>query len=183
MKNYYQILGIPPFSTLEQIKSAFRILAKTYHPDISKDDGKKFIEIFEAYEFLSDKSRKEFYDQNLREQGDFDQIKLKSQIFQSFSQDFKKKQNEFRAFDEGKLKLFFRIVSGRIPDLTFSLILTFIGVFLSTITFYSSENLAGGLIGVIVGFPLALVGINDLITVLKINDFKNTSEIFKKNQN
>lgn len=180
MKNYYQILEISPFSTIEQIKIAFRILAKTHHPDISKDNGEKFIKIFEAYEFLSDKLRKEYYDQNLREQGYPLPSDSSSEVFQNFFREFKKKENEFRSFDLTKLNLYFRVISGRIPDLTFAIILTLIGSALAIGTFYSAENLVGGLLGFAIGFPLAVAGIRDLSIILKINDFKSSTQLFKK---
>ena len=179
MKNYYQILGIEQFSNIEQIKSAFRILAKKFHPDISKDNGEKFIEIFEAYEFLSEKSRKEWYDQNLRGQVHFDSNDIDKDIFQPFFQEFKKKANEFRTLDSEKLRLFLRIVSERIPDLSFAVVLTLIGSALAIGTFYSAENYVGGLLGFLLGFPLAVVGIRDLSIILKIKDFKSATQLFK----
>jgi hypothetical protein len=54
MKNYYQILGIDPDRSIDEIKKVYRKLAKKYHPDINKspDANSKFIEINEAYEML-----------------------------------------------------------------------------------------------------------------------------------
>ena len=54
MKNYYQILGVSENSSVEEIKQAYRKLAKKYHPDINKlpDAHQRFIEISEAYEVL-----------------------------------------------------------------------------------------------------------------------------------
>jgi hypothetical protein len=54
MRDYYQILEIRPGSSAEEIKHAYRKLAKQYHPDINKteDAHRKFIEITEAYEVL-----------------------------------------------------------------------------------------------------------------------------------
>ena len=64
-KNYYTILGISEDSTEQEIKCAFRKLARKWHPDIagnSEDVVKKFKEINEAYEILSDKSKRADYD-------------------------------------------------------------------------------------------------------------------------
>ena len=64
-KNYYDILGISKDASPDEIKSAYRKLAKKYHPDINKEPGAsdKFKEINEAYECLSDPTKKSNYDQ------------------------------------------------------------------------------------------------------------------------
>jgi len=65
-KDYYGVLGIEKPSSEEEIKKAFRRLALKYHPDKSKGDPEKeekFKEINEAYDVLSDESKKKMYDQ------------------------------------------------------------------------------------------------------------------------
>ncbi|MDJ0623244.1 MAG: DnaJ domain-containing protein [Desulfocapsaceae bacterium] len=64
-KNYYVILGIPASSTLSDIKSAYRRLAKEYHPDHYKRDEQPFLAIQEAYSVLSNPSRRKEYDSSL----------------------------------------------------------------------------------------------------------------------
>lgn len=64
-KDYYKILGVTEFNSAEEIKSAYRKLARKYHPDIAgntPDILKKFKEINEAYDILSNKLKKEEYD-------------------------------------------------------------------------------------------------------------------------
>lgn len=61
-KDYYKILGIQKNATEDEIKKAFRKLAHKYHPDKSGGDEKKFKEINEAYQVLSDKNKRESYD-------------------------------------------------------------------------------------------------------------------------
>lgn len=63
-KDYYKILGIPKTATDEEIKKAYRKLALRYHPDKNKaaNAEEKFKEVAEAYEVLSDKSKREVYD-------------------------------------------------------------------------------------------------------------------------
>jgi len=65
MKNYYQILGINRKSSKSEIKSAFRKLAKKYHPDINKSNEStaKFIDIYEAYEILSNDEKRKIFDE------------------------------------------------------------------------------------------------------------------------
>jgi len=62
MKDYYEILGVERNATEKDIKSAFYKLAHKYHPDKGGDE-KKFKEINEAYQVLSDKEKRAQYDQ------------------------------------------------------------------------------------------------------------------------
>jgi len=58
LEEYYKILGLQAGVSLEEIKKAYRFLAKKYHPDVSDDPdaGDKFIKITEAYEILVNRS-------------------------------------------------------------------------------------------------------------------------------
>ena len=65
-RDYYEILGIAKNASDAEIKSAYRKLAKKYHPDLnpdSKEAEDKFKEVGEAYEILSDSDKKSRYDQ------------------------------------------------------------------------------------------------------------------------
>lgn len=64
-QNYYETLGVDKNASADEIKSAYRKLAKQYHPDVNKTEGAaaKFKEINEAYECLSDPQKKSNYDQ------------------------------------------------------------------------------------------------------------------------
>lgn len=64
-KNYYVILGVPSSSTIDDIKSAYRKLAKEFHPDYYDRSHDPFLAIQEAYSVLSDPVSKKRYDQSI----------------------------------------------------------------------------------------------------------------------
>lgn len=69
-KDYYETLGVSPTATAAEIKTAYRKLARKYHPDVSKEAQaeERFKAINEAYEALRDDDKRRAYDQ-LRAQG------------------------------------------------------------------------------------------------------------------
>jgi molecular chaperone DnaJ len=64
MADYYEVLGLKKGASVEEVKRAYKELAKKYHPDVSKEAEaeKKFKEINEAYSILSDPEKKQNYD-------------------------------------------------------------------------------------------------------------------------
>lgn len=68
--NYYKVLGITPWATERQIRSAYRDLSKLYHPDTTQlgreDSLEKFKELNHAYATLSNPDRRKTYDQSIQ---------------------------------------------------------------------------------------------------------------------
>jgi len=64
-QDYYDVLGLKKGASVDEVKSAYKKLAKKYHPDLNKDSGaeEKFKELLEAYQVLSDSQKKANYDQ------------------------------------------------------------------------------------------------------------------------
>ena len=64
-RDYYKVLGVERGATADQVKTAYRRLARKYHPDVSKEPNaeERFKEVQEAYEVLRDAEKRAAYDQ------------------------------------------------------------------------------------------------------------------------
>lgn len=85
-RDYYEVLGVSRDSTLEEIKKAYRSLARKYHPDVNNGDPEaeeKFKEISEAYAVLSDPQKRREYDQHGFSTSLFDDFDFES-VFSEF---------------------------------------------------------------------------------------------------
>src|SRR4051795_11317744 len=62
-RDYYDVLGVPRDASEEDIRRAYRKLAREYHPDVNKDPGAedRFKEVSEAYEVLRDSEKRQAY--------------------------------------------------------------------------------------------------------------------------
>jgi molecular chaperone DnaJ len=109
-RDYYEVLGVPRTANLDEVKSAYRRLARQYHPDVAKENPKaaeeKFKELSEAYEVLIDPEKRRRYDQlgfsgvetdfgpqgftwqNFTHAGDLEDLFGASPLFRQFFQGF-----------------------------------------------------------------------------------------------
>src|SRR5215217_842 len=65
-RDFYEVLGVSKTASADEIKRAHRKLVRQYHPDVNKNNKQaeeKFKEVQEAYDILSDKTKRENYDQ------------------------------------------------------------------------------------------------------------------------
>src|SRR3989344_4635577 len=106
-KDYYEILGLQKNASKDEIKKAYKDLAKKYHPDLNKnkDAEEKFKEISEAYAVLSDDQKRGQYDQFGHD--GFDQRFTREDIFRDFDFDV------FRDFNFGSFDSIFETFFGR----------------------------------------------------------------------
>ena len=99
VKDYFKILGISRNATDQEIKSAFRKLARQFHPDLHPHHQKaesEFKEINEAYEILSDQEKKKSYEQYLRYCFNKKEGKSKDFNYDNYDKGF----DEYLNFDE-----------------------------------------------------------------------------------
>lgn len=108
--NYYETLGVNEKATSEEIKNAYKELSLQYHPDKAEGDkqeaAKKFNEIQTAYEVLSDKFGRIYYDLNKKQFTKLDTSDdvSKEQLFQSYSDLFKKEYNQKKTLYQNFIK-------------------------------------------------------------------------------
>ena len=78
-KDYYKIMGLEPNASEQEIKTAYRRLARKYHPDISKEPNAEelFKEMGEAYETLRDPKKRAQYDDYLKNREFYEQAQQK----------------------------------------------------------------------------------------------------------
>lgn len=122
--NYYEILGVKNTATDREIKSAYRKLSKKYHPDVQqgksddeiKQAADKFKEITQAYDILSDKQKREEYDNNINNvyhifnENGYDDLYeeiLREKIRRKYENSQKKGWNDLRSYDTKTIKISF----------------------------------------------------------------------------
>ena len=131
-KDYYIVLGVSRGADVNKIKKAYRTVVKKYHPDVvqSEETKKRFLEIRDAYDTLSDERRRREYDKELAKQGSElritrvpDIIERRTSLFEEIERLFSSAADDFF---EGFLPGFFDTEKGRIrgKDLYFEAILS-----------------------------------------------------------
>lgn len=120
---HYKVLGIPKTATLKEIKSAYKSLAKEYHPDINKEESEssKFVSINEAYSILSDPVKRRQYDnenvfeikQQIHKSSTVEQRSMQYNLRSGYySQSHRFRQNQNVAFKYRSFWIFFAIMLG-----------------------------------------------------------------------
>lgn len=94
IKNYYQILNVSQTATQEEIKKAFRTLAKQYHPDVNpnRDANEIMQQITEAYEVLSDVEKRKQYDKKL---GNIPKASQNTSVYSSYTKTKSESEADF----------------------------------------------------------------------------------------
>ncbi len=84
-QNLYEILGVPPYSQTDEIKRAYKRLARIYHPDINREEGAEeiFKKITYAYSILSDPKKRFIYDSSYLGRGISDAVNTLLPIIKS----------------------------------------------------------------------------------------------------
>ncbi|MCF6265263.1 MAG: DnaJ domain-containing protein [Desulfuromusa sp.] len=113
--NYYRLLGIPPDSGQRRIKSAYRSLAKRFHPDRnsgSETAAELFRQVNHAYRVLSDPQLRTLYDQNLSRQESFN----KRQPWTKTKSAHLDPQQKFNNFVKSLLDALFGSIDAQVPS-------------------------------------------------------------------
>lgn len=114
--DYYKILGIDKSASTDEVKKAYRKLARKYHPDVNpnnKDAEQKFIQINEAHEVLSDSEKRKKYDKYGKDWQHAEEFE-RAQQQQGQSQGYQGQthQSQSRGFNEGNFSDFFESMFG-----------------------------------------------------------------------
>jgi curved DNA-binding protein len=101
--DYYKLLGVSKSASAKEIKNAYRKLARKFHPDLNpndKDAKKKFQEINEAHEVLSDPAKRQKYDQYGKDWNNSDQFEKQRQQWQQTTGSQRSWNTESQSFND-----------------------------------------------------------------------------------
>lgn len=115
MQDYYIVLGVSKGANLDKIKRAYRTVVKRYHPDVTQgqESHNRFLEIREAYETLSDETKRRQYDEELERQGSSLRVRKVPEIIEARTSLLNEMESLFSSsvddFFEGFLPGFFDV--------------------------------------------------------------------------
>jgi len=127
--DYYFVLGVSMGADQKKIRDAYREVAKKYHPDSSRseDTAQRFREVQEAYETLSDKDKREKYDQELKSRGEQIEVSIftgRERKNSSMQDSWDRFYSDTDEFFGGVLPGFFESTLGRQKDLYLEIVLS-----------------------------------------------------------
>lgn len=180
MKNYYKILEISSDASLEVIKSSFRRLVKKWHPDRNPEpEAAEMVgQIFEAYEILSNASKRKQYDAIFSTINPSE--KHEEEVLDDIINAAHMHGEYFSKMKYEEVEIYFSIIFKRIPDILLTIVVLLVGILCSFGGFFN-ENIISIIIGLIIGVPLVIVGIRDINILLKTKKVKPKFEIILGN--
>src|ERR1700730_1851235 len=116
-KDYYEVLGVTRGAEADEVKRAYRKLARKYHPDVSKEKNaeNKFKEVQEAYEVLRDSEKRAAYDQLGRDYRPGQQVRPPPDWSQRFGQSGSQRFSDMNGFSDFFSSLFGGAAGGSPP--------------------------------------------------------------------
>ena len=150
MKNYYDILGIESDATAEEVKKAYFVMAKKYHPDSGDDaEVRKFHEVAEAYKVLSDKDSRKAYDTTqIAKAAQESKVTPPAEHSAHHHKREAHRDEELKAYHKGRFRrAIFRVIG-------FSILIALLGAFVAMIL--GGLSVLGAVAGFIVGFSVSV---------------------------
>ncbi|MCX7679466.1 MAG: J domain-containing protein [Spirochaetes bacterium] len=179
-KDFYEILHVAPNASIEEIRSAFRSLARKTHPDATKDvrNYENFILIREAYDVLSNKAKRAQYDE-IRRQYYATAAKVPGNDAQTLAEDFDIAANDaykdeweyFKLYPDDYLHLFessWRLFFATLLAILIGMLAPFLVLITITIGFFIASVLLGIIVGATITTSLSsVVGVIFAIMVFR----------------
>lgn len=149
MSDYYKVLGVSPSATPEEVKKAYFVLAKKYHPDSGDEtEVRKFHEVAEAYRILSDKNARQAYDTTIVATKESKVPKEPTYQTVHVKNRDRYRDDELKTFHRNRFKrAVFRLAG-------FTLLLGLIGSGAAIV--FGGHGILGGIAGLLIGFSVSI---------------------------